>query len=110
MVQYPNIEITIKTMVCRLNKAIYGIKQTPRIWYELHLTEKLLSFCFVSSKCDPSLFLLKEHRYYLYVVIYVNDIITIGSSSTFIQKMYIKNFDRKETIFPAKLRQMKQLD
>lgn len=41
-------------LVCKLKKAIYGLKQAPQAWYE-RLTSTLISFGFVRSKCDPSL-------------------------------------------------------
>ncbi|CAI7856409.1 unnamed protein product [Closterium sp. NIES-54] len=40
--------------VCRLNKAIYGLKQTPRCWYA-RLVEALEALGFKVSGCDESL-------------------------------------------------------
>lgn len=55
MSQPPGFEHSDKTLVCRLNKALYGLKQAPRAWYD-RLRSTFLQFGFVSSKCDPSLF------------------------------------------------------
>ncbi|CAI7783880.1 unnamed protein product [Closterium sp. NIES-54] len=45
--------------VCRLKKAIYGLKQAPCAWYH-KLEETLLAGGFKKSECDHSLFLLQE--------------------------------------------------
>jgi hypothetical protein len=41
---------------CKLGKVLYGLKQTPQPWYS-HLSDKLHSLGFKSSKADISLFL-----------------------------------------------------
>lgn len=69
------------TLVCKLHKAIYGLKQSPRAWYE-SLTNTLISFGFQQSKCDPSLLIFNKHGCCLLILIYVDDIIITGSSNT----------------------------
>jgi Reverse transcriptase (RNA-dependent DNA polymerase) len=44
------------THVCRLHKAIYGLRQSPRAWYQ-KLSDTLVHLGFHSSSSDPSLFL-----------------------------------------------------
>lgn len=41
--------------VCRLRKAIYGLKQTPRFWFA-KLSTALIEFGFVQAYSDYSLF------------------------------------------------------
>jgi hypothetical protein len=41
--------------VCKLDKAIYGLKQEPRVWYS-RLSTRLCELDFVPSKSDTSLF------------------------------------------------------
>jgi histone deacetylase 1/2 len=41
--------------VCKLNKAIYALKQAPLAWYSA-LKNALLQFGFANSKADSSLF------------------------------------------------------
>jgi len=43
------------TVVCKLNKSIYGLKQSPRAWYE-KLSSYLISCNFQISSADHSLF------------------------------------------------------
>jgi hypothetical protein len=49
--QHPNY-------ICRLDKAIYGLKQTPHAWYS-RLSSKLEMLGFTPSKGDTSLFFLE---------------------------------------------------
>jgi hypothetical protein len=65
--------------VCKLDKAIYGLKQSPRSWYSRFST-KLLQLGFHASKADTSLFIYRKGRVQMYLLVYVNDIIVVGSS------------------------------
>jgi hypothetical protein len=65
--------------VCKLDKAIYGLKQTPRAWYS-RLSVKLLQLGFMSSKGDTLLFFLSNKQVTMFVLIYVDDIIVTSSS------------------------------
>jgi hypothetical protein len=67
--------------VCRLKKALYGLKQAPRAWY-MELRVFLLSIGFVNSTADASLFIQRTPSATLYLLVYVDDIIVTGSSST----------------------------
>ena len=68
-------------LVCKLNKAIYGLKQAPHSWYK-----KLISLfnilILIQSLVISSLFVRFTHSSFLFVLIYVDDIIIIGSVPT----------------------------
>ena len=64
--------------VCQLRKAIYGLRQAPRAWYQ-ELRNFLISEGFTNSHSDTSLFMLYSPTSVLYLLVYVDDIIT-GSS------------------------------
>ena len=65
--------------VYRLNKALYGLHQAPRAWYET-LSTHLLSNGFERGQIDNTLFIEKQGQDYLLVQVYVDDII-FGSSN-----------------------------
>jgi hypothetical protein len=65
MTQPPGFESSNKSLVCKLHKVIYGLKQTSRAWFD-HLKSSLVSLKFVASKCDPSLFLYSQDANLIY--------------------------------------------
>lgn len=71
--------------VCRLRKAIYKLKQAPRAWYS-ELSKFLVSFGFWKSVADSSLFIYCNRGLTLFFLVYVDDIILIGSSDVFIKE------------------------
>ncbi|KAD0371270.1 hypothetical protein E3N88_44371 [Mikania micrantha] len=74
--------------VCKLNKAIYGLKQASRAWYN-ELKSFLLSIGFKPTISDSSLFTLHVDSHKLFVLVYVDDIIITGSSSTAIDRFIL---------------------
>ncbi|CAI7810500.1 unnamed protein product [Closterium sp. NIES-53] len=72
--------------VCRLKKAIYGLKLAPHAWYH-KLEETLLAGSFKKSECDHSLFLLQEKEQFLMLLVYVDDILLFSESSAMIERM-----------------------
>ena len=47
-------------LVCKLNKSLYGLKQSPRAWYA-KIDGFLLSLSFVRCKSDPNYYLKLIH-------------------------------------------------
>jgi hypothetical protein len=62
-----------------LGKALYGLKEAPRVWYS-RLSVKLLQLGFSISKTYTSLFIYHKDGVIIYLLVYVDDIIV--SSST----------------------------
>ncbi|GKE00675.1 retrovirus-related pol polyprotein from transposon TNT 1-94, partial [Tanacetum coccineum] len=62
------------THVYRLKKALYGLNQAPRAWYDT-LLKFLLANNFFKGAVDPTLFTSKSGKNILLVQIYVDDII-----------------------------------
>ncbi|KAJ9529140.1 hypothetical protein QJQ45_007820 [Haematococcus lacustris] len=58
--------------VCRLQKALYGLRQAPRAWHA-RLCEELLSMGFKASEADPALFTLQLSTGMVYLLVYVDD-------------------------------------
>ncbi|XP_049934544.1 retrovirus-related Pol polyprotein from transposon RE1 isoform X1 [Nymphaea colorata] len=63
--------------VCRLRKAIYGLKQSPRAWFQ-KLSENIENEGFRRSSADHSLFVKKTSTGTVIVLVYVDDIIVTG--------------------------------
>nr|GEW28129.1 copia protein [Tanacetum cinerariifolium] len=65
--------------VYKLKKALYGVKQSPRAWYDM-LSSFLLSQDFSKGLVDPTLFIRRNGTELLLVQIYVDDIIFAAST------------------------------
>ena len=61
-------------VVCKLKKSIYGLKQSPRVWYD-KLSGVLLSLKFKRYQADHSVFVKQTLLGAIILVIYVDDII-----------------------------------
>ena len=72
--------------VLKLKRTLYGLKQSPRYFFE-YFTERLLRQGLSASKFDPCLFMSKT----LIVIIYVDDILIYGKTdkeiNDFIERM-----------------------
>uniref|UniRef100_A0A803NMC5 Reverse transcriptase Ty1/copia-type domain-containing protein n=1 Tax=Cannabis sativa TaxID=3483 RepID=A0A803NMC5_CANSA len=78
MTQAPSFELPdAPHLVCKLNKAIYGLKQAPKAWFD-KLHQCLLSFGFVSSKSDHNLFIQHTSHSMILLLVYVDEIIITG--------------------------------
>jgi Reverse transcriptase (RNA-dependent DNA polymerase) len=64
----------MSNVVCRLKKSIYGLKQTPRAWYD-KLNYFLISYNFKVSNADSSLFIKHNCNGTTIVLVYVDDLI-----------------------------------
>lgn len=69
--------------VCCLKKSLYSLKQAPLAWFQ-RLSDFFISLGFSSSCADTSLFIFTRGTSLLYLLIYIDDIISIGNNFTFI--------------------------
>ena len=65
-------------MVCRLNKSLYGLKQSHRAWYSQFTF--LLTLGFTEAKSDTSLFIYRRGDETTYLLLYVDYIVLTASS------------------------------
>lgn len=65
--------------VCKLNKAIYGLKKAPLYWYQ-KFDNFMISEGFYKNKCDYCLYIKMTKDVIIYVIIFVDDILISGSS------------------------------
>lgn len=71
---------------CKLNKALYGLRQSGRQWYS-KLDEKLRSLNLVSTKGDACLYVAHRGENMLLLVIYVDDILIASQNSEWISEI-----------------------
>jgi histone deacetylase 1/2 len=89
MTQPPGyVDPTQPGYVCRLQKSLYGLKQAPRAWYS-KLTMKLQELGFVPSRADTSLFIFTSATVTIYMLIYVDDIIIVGSRQSAVDNLLV---------------------
>eukprot|EP00253_Pinus_taeda_P035139 PITA_35139 len=79
--EQPHGFIQDSSLVCRLKKSLYGLKQAPRAWYT-KMDSFLLSQNFERCKSDPNVYMLRTHDSLLTLVLYVDDLLIIGSSAS----------------------------
>jgi len=73
-----------ENIVCRLNKSLYGIKQTSHTWFST-FSHMIKSIRFQQSKTDYSLFTRQNNSSFTALLIYVDDILLTGNDLTEIQ-------------------------
>ncbi|GJV30144.1 retrovirus-related pol polyprotein from transposon TNT 1-94 [Tanacetum coccineum] len=79
--------------VCKLDKALYGLKRAPKAWYETLYTF-LIQNKFVRGIIDNTLFIYRSKGEVLMVQVYMDDII-FGSTSYRICKQFEKLMTKK---------------
>lgn len=66
------------SMVCRLHRSLYGLKQSPRAWFGRFSTV-VQQFGMTRSEADHSLFYRHSAHGCIYLIVYVDDIVITGS-------------------------------
>jgi hypothetical protein len=70
-------------LYCRLLKSLYGLRQSPRTWYE-RIDSNLTKFGMTCSNYDSNIYHLHKNGNIIILMIYVDDIFITGSSTIFI--------------------------
>ena len=69
--------------VCKLHKAIYGLRQALRAWHDA-LKSFITSYGFTTRRSNPSLFIYISGNITVYFLVYVDDLLLTGNNTTFI--------------------------
>ena len=70
--------------VCRLNRALYGLRQAPRSWYT-KLDKELQLIGFKASDADPGLYISYRKDCKVYILVYVDDILIAAPDLDIVQ-------------------------
>ena len=73
-------------LVCKLKKSLYGLKQSPKMWYQKFDTQ-VLSLKYVRSKYDHCIYYKYDGDYFLVIALYVDDMMFIGKGKGVIAKL-----------------------
>jgi hypothetical protein len=87
-----------KELVCRLKKSLYGLKQSPRMWYQKFDTY-MLGLGFTRIKEDHCVYSKLNGDHLIYLVLYVDDMLLIGNNKEIIQDVKTQlssKFDMKD--------------
>ena len=82
--------------VCKLNRSLYGLKQSPRCWNEA-LNSQLKKMHFKQLENDPYIYTLTSGGEIFIAAVYVDDIILASKSSTRIQE-FVKSISESFNI------------
>jgi hypothetical protein len=82
-----------KSHVCRLKKALYGLKHAPRAWYARIQDGHLMSLGFRKSVVDPSLYYKNVNGESLILVLYVHDVFLTGTESLIVECKYVFSYE-----------------
>ena len=85
-------------LVFKLNKSIYGLKQSGRMWYNL-LHDFLIANDFIQSTSDYCVYTRKRGESQVILIVWVDDIIVAGSTTedaNEVKSMLSKRFRMKD--------------
>ena len=87
-----------KALVYKMKKSMYGLKQSPRMWYQNFYTY-MLGLGFTRSKEDHCVYFKLIGDHLIYLVFYVDDMLLIGKNKEIIQDVKTdlsSKFDMKD--------------
>ena len=82
-----------KELVCRLKKSLYGLKQSPRMWYQKFDTY-IRGLGFTKRKEDHCVYFKLIGDRVIYLVLYVDDMLFIGNEKEIIQDLKTQLFSK----------------
>ena len=75
-----------KELVCELKKSLFGLKQSPKMWYQ-NFNMYIPQFGFVRSQYDHCVYSKKVSDYFTYVFLYVHDMLLVEYNMDSIQEV-----------------------
>ena len=91
-------------LVCKLRRSLYGMKQSSRAWFS-RFSSVVQEFDMIRSATDHSVFYHHSSiGQFIYLIVYVDDIIITGSDHDGIQKLKQHLFSHFQTKDLGKLK------
>jgi ribonuclease HI len=84
--QPPGFNLGDGALVCKLNRALYGLHQAPRAWHQ-RLSKELDTHGFKVSEADAGLYIFAGEEDTCYVLVYVDDILMAAKELATINKV-----------------------
>ena len=75
-----------KELVSKLKKSLYGLKQSPRMWYHKFDTY-IHGLGFVRSKVDHYVYYKQVGEHFIYVVLYVDNMLLVANNMEVIKEV-----------------------
>lgn len=82
-----------KNSIVKLNKSLYGLKNSPKCW-NIKFNDVMLKEGFVRSNCDSCLYTKCTDSNQIYLLLYVDDVLIFGSNDALVNQ--VKNVLNKE--------------
>ncbi|RDX74089.1 hypothetical protein CR513_46198, partial [Mucuna pruriens] len=87
-----------ESLVCKLKKSIYGLKQDSRQWY-LKFNDTITSYGFVENIIDRCIYMKVSGSRFIILVLYVDDILLVTTNVAMlhnVKKFLSSNFEMKD--------------
>ena len=97
-VNQPEGYIKDKNKVCKLKRSLYGLRESPRSWYDC-FDKFIKSLGFAKSKYDYCLFVKEENGKIIYILLFVDDLLICCIDKDIVTKVKIelkKKFKMKD--------------
>lgn len=82
------LEYSDTTMVCKLKKGLYELKQSSRAWFG-RFTKSMKNFCYKQSNLDHTLFSNHRRDKITSLIIYVDDMVVTSDDSKEISNLQL---------------------
>jgi len=80
----PRYEIGADDKVYHLKKALYGLNQAPRAWYN-RIDSYFMRNNFCRSDGEPTLYIKESKDMFLTIILYVDELIFLGSNDAAVE-------------------------
>jgi hypothetical protein len=79
----------------KLQKSLYGLKQSPRCWYQA-LKTFFESVNFTPAEADACLFVHQDSTRPCFVYVHVDDLVIVGPEVSFLKKAITERFEMED--------------